>query len=153
MGETEAIAERLRAVWQGPCWHGPPVRVVLDGVRAAEAAARRLDGRHSIWEIVNHISAWRESAVRGVTSGFVSVAAKDNFIAPAEISEQAWKATLARFDASAAALLDLLSSLHSSDLDRMVQGETEPYSVRFLLDGVADHDLYHAGQIRLLRKG
>ncbi len=59
---------------------------------------------------------------------------------------------LDRLRESERVLLSCLGALKAADLDRVVQGESESYSIRFLLNGVPDHDLYHAGQISLLRR-
>ena len=59
MKESERIADPLRRAWEGEAWHGPPLKEILAGVTAAQAAARPAAAAHSIWEIVHHITRGR----------------------------------------------------------------------------------------------
>ena len=59
MKESERIAEQLRRAWEGEAWHGPPLKEILAGVTAQQAAARPVGGAHAIWEIVLHITRGR----------------------------------------------------------------------------------------------
>jgi hypothetical protein len=48
-GELDRIDDELRRAYDGDCWHGPPLREVLNGVTAATASARYPKLVHSIW--------------------------------------------------------------------------------------------------------
>ena len=60
MREAERIADQLKRAYEGEAWHGPSLMEVLEGVTPESAAARPVNGAHSIWEIVSHIHAGRE---------------------------------------------------------------------------------------------
>ncbi len=150
MREIEQIVERLKQAWTGPSWHGPALCKALEGVTAAQAAARPEGGVHSIWELVGHITAWRAAATRGLLERVVAVSDEENFPTPGDPGEEEWRRTLVRLETGGQQLLDCVARLSESDLDRIVHGASEDYSVRFLLNGVANHDLYHAGQIMLI---
>ena len=59
MTERERVLDMLARVHSGDPWHGPSVMASLDGIDAVRASAHPLAGTHSIWEIAQHVIAWR----------------------------------------------------------------------------------------------
>jgi uncharacterized damage-inducible protein DinB len=149
MHDLERIREQLERAWAGPAWHGPAVREVLDGVDAACAAKRPLEGRHSIWEIVLHMTTWVEAACVRTTGGRWDPEPDEDWPPIVDTSAPAWEKALSRLEGARRALLDLLTVLDEGRLDAPAGGCD--FSVGFMLHGVAQHDLYHAGQIALLK--
>lgn len=151
MTEVERIADQLQRAYEGKAWHGPAVREVLAGVTAAQAARRPVPTAHSIWEIVVHIGVW-ESFVRRRLEGEVitEVQPEEDWPPVTDISEAAWKHTLAQLEEGHMQLRKVIAALPDARLTDTVQGMG--YSVYYMLHGVVQHDLYHAGQIALLRK-
>jgi uncharacterized damage-inducible protein DinB len=152
MGTTEVqrILDQLKRAYDGEAWHGPSLREVLVDVTAEQAAARPLPNAHTIWELVLHITAWENAARNALAGEPLHVSEAENFPAIADTSEAAWRDALAALEAGHHALRDALARLTDADLDTVALGRT--YSVYFLLHGVVQHDLYHAGQIVLLKK-
>lgn len=151
-GEVERIADQLRRAYDGPAWHGPSVRELLHEVSAAQAAAHPLAGRHSVWELVGHIGAWKRVVGRRLTGEIV------NDLAPAEDwpdvsdpTEAAWERAKTALDDAQGRLLAAVQALPEGRLSERVPG-TES-TVYVMLHGLVQHDLYHAGQIALLRRG
>ena len=151
MAEVERIADQLSRAFEGKAWHGPSVREVLAGVTAEQAARQPLPDAHSIWEIVVHIGVW-EAFVRRRLEGEVitDVPPEQDWPPVADTSETAWKRTLEDLERGHQRLRKVISELPESRLSDTVQGMG--YSVYFMLHGVVQHDLYHAGQIALLKK-
>ncbi|MDX2041813.1 MAG: DinB family protein [Acidobacteriota bacterium] len=151
MTETYRINSQLKRANQGPAWHGPSLRELLDGVTAEQAAARPIAGAHSIWELVNHIIAWEQISKRRLEGDPVSdVPDEVNFPPVADASEQAWQKTLESLAASNQSLRDSIKQIDDAELKEMAAGQS--YSNYAMLHGVVQHDLYHAGQIALLKK-
>jgi len=151
MSEIEQIVDQLKRAYEGKAWHGPAVREVLAGVMAEQAARRPLPDAHSIWEITVHIAAW-EAFVRRRLEGEVitDVSPQEDWPPVTDTSEAAWKRTLTQLEEGQRRLRQAIAALPESRL-----GETVPgmgYSVYYMLHGVVQHDLYHAGQIALLKK-
>jgi hypothetical protein len=67
-GEIARIDDELRRAYDGDCWHGPPLRAVLNGVTAARAAAEHPKTVHSIWALVNHLAVWAEVVANRITA-------------------------------------------------------------------------------------
>jgi len=64
MTEIERISDQFRRAFDGNAWHGPSVMALLEGVTAAQAAARPIPSAHSIWQLVSHIAAWERACLR-----------------------------------------------------------------------------------------
>jgi len=151
MTETHRINSQLKRAYQGEAWHGPSVSELLAGVTAEQAAAKPIPDAHSIWELVNHIIAW-EQIVRRRLEGEVltEIPNEMNFPPITDTSEEAWQATLRALEASNRSLRDSVKQIDDAKLEEIVPG-TE-YTNYFMLHGTIQHDLYHAGQIALLKK-
>ncbi len=152
MKEAERIADQLRRSFDGEAWHGPAVLELLQGVTAAQAAARPLPGAHSIWELTLHIGVWEDVPRRRL------LGERKDDVPPAEdwppvtdTSGTAWQKTLDTLKQGHRKLLEVVSSLSDDRLAETVPGMG--YSVYGMLHGVVQHNLYHAGQIALLKKG
>ena len=59
-GELARLDDELRRAYDGDCWHGLPLREILEGVAAATAAARHPELVRPIWGLVNHLAVWGE---------------------------------------------------------------------------------------------
>lgn len=157
MTEMERIADELRRSHRGDAWHGPSLREALDGVTAAEATVRPVAGAHSIWEIVLHVTAWREEVRSRLERGWRAEPERGDWPAVADGSERAWQAALADLAAATEALVEALARFPEGRLDEVVGRERDPtagtgVSYAVTLHGVAQHDAYHAGQIVMLKK-
>lgn len=151
MTETHRINSQLKRAYHGEAWHGPSLRELLDGVTAEQAVARPIPNTHSIWELVNHIVAWEQIARRRLEGeAMIEVPDDVNFPPVTDASEAAWQAALQSLEASNRSLRESIKRIDDAKLEENVP-ETG-YSNYFLLHGVIQHDLYHAGQIALLKK-
>ena len=153
MTERARIADQLRRAFDGEAWHGDSVFEILEGVTAAQAASRPIAGAHTIWELVLHIAAWDGAALRRLGGVAVELSDAQNFPVITDASEAAWHAALARVRRVHEELVAAVAALPDSRLHDIVPGkEGEHYTFYYLLHGVAQHELYHAGQIALLKK-
>jgi len=151
MSETHRINSQLKRAYQGEAWHGPSLRELLEGVNAEQAAARPIPSAHGIWELVNHIIAWEQIAKQRLEGDPMKNPSDEmNFPPVTDTSETAWEATLQTLAASNQALRDAIKKIDDAKLDEAVSEAS--YSIYALLHGVIQHDLYHAGQIALLKK-
>ncbi len=124
---------------------------LLDGVTAERAAEHPVPGSHSIWEIVLHIGTWQSLATAALAGGPIPAwPFPEDWPPVPEPSEAAWRATIAQLENANAALVDTVSALSDARLNEITPGRD--YTFYFLLHGVAQHNLYHAGQIAVLKK-
>jgi uncharacterized damage-inducible protein DinB len=151
--EAARIADQLRRAFDGGAWHGDSLFEILAGVTAAQAGARPIQGTHSIWELVLHIAAWDDAVLRRFAGVAVELSDAENFPPVTDTSEVAWLAALARVRRAHHDLIAAVNEFPDSRLYEMVPGkEGAHYTFYYMLHGVVQHELYHAGQIALLKK-
>jgi len=151
--EATRIADQLRRAFDGDAWHGDSVLEILKGVTAAQAAARPLAQTHTIWELVLHITAWDGAVLRRLGGTAVELSDAENFPAVTGASETAWRYALTNLRRVHQELIEAVAILPDSRLEEIVPGkEDERHTFYYMLHGVVQHELYHAGQIALLKK-
>lgn len=137
-------------------WHGTTLRGSLRGVSAAEAAWRPAPDRHNIWELAVHAAYWKYSVLRrlrGGGRGSFPLEGSNWFarpIDPGDPDERTWKQDLALLGQMHRDLRAAVAGFRGEDLDRVPDGSAT--TVADLVTGVAFHDIYHAGQIQLLKR-
>jgi uncharacterized damage-inducible protein DinB len=151
MSEIRKIRSQIRRAFEGQAWHGPSVKELLADVTAEQAAAHPVAGAHSIWELALHIGAWEKIARLRIKGEEQNTPTDEQDWPPvSETSEQAWRATLEELERGNQALREAVEVLDPAQLDDIIP--VHNYSIYFLVHGVVQHSLYHAGQIALLKK-
>ena len=151
MNESERIADQLRRAFDGQAWHGQSVLELLKDVTAEEAVARPVSGRHNIWEIVLHNIVWNvmtSNAVKGEPMKNLTV--EEDWPVVKECGEDAWRRTLKNLEDVKAHLVSSISEFKDEHLNDTVPGRS--YSYYVLFHGLIQHNLYHAGQIAILKR-
>jgi uncharacterized damage-inducible protein DinB len=148
--ELERISDQLQRAYAGSAWHGPSVLEALEGVTAGVAARRPIPAAHSIWELTHHIGAWADIPRRRIAGEAFEITKELNFPPVFETTADAWQTSLNRLAESQRKLLDTVKMLDDSRLDQPVMKDGP--TIYVLLHGVAQHHIYHAGQIMLLKK-
>lgn len=153
---THTIGLLQRAV-KGDAWHGPSLEEALAGVDAPGAAAHPIDSVHSMWEIVLHVSGWTREVAKRLQGGEPTLPAGGDWPSPGEISEEAWLKARDELRWVHEELLSALTAFPVTRFSERVGSERSAplgTGVTFLemVDGILQHDAYHAGQISLLKK-
>ena len=134
-------------------WHGTNLRGSLRGVSAAEAGWRVAPGRHSIQEIVLHCAYWKYAARRrilGEKRGKFPLKGSNWFNRTGGTDQLAWREVVRLLDSEHAHLHQAVAGLRGRRPDGRLPGSS--VTLEHLLRGIAAHDLYHAGQIQLLKR-
>lgn len=146
--EVSRIADQLRRVCDGPAWLGPSLKQLLSGVDENLARRRSIEGAHTIWELVLHISAWMRIARERLSASETRDHTAEENWPPMTGS---WRDVLAALDRELDQLEQATFAFPSERLDDAVPA-SEPQTFYILLHGVVQHIAYHAGQIALLKK-
>ena len=148
MNQDQLILRLLDEAYEKRTWHGPNLRQAIRGVSAKQAAWRPGAGRHNIWEVTLHAAYWKYAVRRRIEGGKRgSFALKgSNFFPrpePGKLTEAAWRADRG-----------LLNREHRALCATVREALRSGRAFKFLRQiwGVCYHDVYHAGQIRLLRR-
>jgi len=151
MKEMQRIADQLDRAGQGNAWHGPSLGEILGDIETGEATMRPIPDAHSIWEIVLHIAVW-EGVVAGRFEGDPRepTTPEEDWPPIAMPGDGAWRQAVDALTASRARLRRALLAFDESRLGETVPGKDYPFYV--MAHGIVQHDLYHGGQIALLKR-
>jgi uncharacterized damage-inducible protein DinB len=153
MSEAARLADQIRRAFEGHAWHGDSIKELLAGVTAATAAARPIKNAHSIWELALHIAAWDEAVLRRIGGAAVELTNQQDFPPVKDTSPAAWRQTLSHLEQTHNQLIKAVAAFPDSRLQDQVPGKTEDYyNFYYMFSGIVQHELYHAGQIALLKK-
>lgn len=149
--EVERIQDQFRRAFDGEAWHGPAVLQLLEGITAQQAAAHPIPGAHSIWELTLHIAAWERACKRRLEGDPAQLSDREDWRPINDTSEAAWESTKQHLIDNHRELLNAIAKVDESRLNEPVI-KNSASSVYVTLHGGLQHDLYHAGQIAMLKK-
>jgi uncharacterized damage-inducible protein DinB len=153
MSETARLADQIRRAFDGQAWHGDSVVEILQGIDAAMAAAHPIKNAHSIWELVLHIAAWDGAVLTRTGGKAVQLRDEQNFPPVKDTSESAWRGAIEHAKRTHEDLVQAVAAFPDARLAEQVPGKSESYyNFFYLFSGIVQHELYHAGQIALLKK-
>jgi uncharacterized damage-inducible protein DinB len=153
MTETFRLADQIRRAFEGSAWHGDSVLELLADVNAKTASAKPIKDAHSIWEILLHIAAWDDAVSRRIAGTAVTLTDAQNFPAITDAGEAAWGQAIETTKKTHHELIRSVAAFPDSRLGEQVPGKTKSYyNFYYLFSGIVQHELYHAGQIALLKK-
>ena len=155
--EVARILDELQREHEGDPWHGSPLRTLLAGIIPEVAAARPIRNVHSVWEIVLHMTAWKNEVRRRLGGAPAREPEEGDWPDVPAPTAEAWKAALDRLEQAHADLTAAVAKLPESKLfeptnDPRNRETGSGVSHYVLLHGIVQHDVYHAGQIALVRK-
>jgi hypothetical protein len=147
MNESLRVVDQLHRAFFGGAWHGPSLKETLAGVTAEAAAARPISSAHTIWELACHIAAWIDEAAATVHGKAYESLKGDRYWPPVtDTAPAAWEKTLDALERSENSLEEAVRAFPP---EKLGDGDRSYY---YLLHGIAQHNLYHAGQMALLKK-
>jgi hypothetical protein len=150
MTNKQLLLDLLDEAYDRQSWHGPNLRGSIRGLAAAQVDWRPAPGRHSIRELILHAAYWKYAVRRRLNGDLEArfVLAGNNWI-KADPARN-WKLDLKLLAAEHKALRSAVERFPAARLNRplLKNGKSAAYLVR----GIAVHDLYHAGQIQLLKR-
>jgi uncharacterized damage-inducible protein DinB len=151
-GRSEAvrIADQLRRAFYGSAWHGPAVLELVKDIDATTAAAKPLDEVHSIWELLLHVEAWDRAGLIRLSGKKCQMKGNKNFPPVTTATDAAWRETVAQVKRTHDELVETVAGLPERRLGDQVPGKR--YDFYHMLYGIAQHELYHAGQMAILKK-
>jgi hypothetical protein len=141
---TNYLLTILDEAYDKRSWHGPNLRSAIRGITAEQAAWRPAPVAHNIWELTLHAAYWKYVVLRKIVGGKrggFALKGSNFFPRPVEATEAAWKKDIQILEETHQDLRRAVAALKSSVPERLLH----------MIRGAAAHDLYHAGQIRLIR--
>ena len=157
MSAIARLIEAIGRVYSGDPWHGPATREVLSGIKADEAAIHPVPAAHSIWEIVLHMTAWMGEVERRLEGGAPAQPRAGDWPAVPVVSEATWLAAQEALATAHESLLQAVAAFPEESLAQTVGGARDlplgtGVSYEEMLRGLIQHNVYHTGQIALLKR-
>ena len=147
MRPTERLLEQLNKAFGGEAWYGPALRDLLDGVTETHANARPVAGGHTILELVVHIRTWMDVVAHRIAATDAVLTTVEDW---SDLAGTSWAATIEELEHAQSRLVDAVARLSTERLDEKVRGKN--HKIYDEVVGVIEHNVYHAGQIALLRR-
>jgi uncharacterized damage-inducible protein DinB len=149
--ELERIDEQLRRSFEGEAWHGPAVLEALTGMSHEGAASHPIESAHSIWELALHLSGTYRLVLRRLAGDGRQLTKEEDWPPPPEATEEAWAETVERLRRLNQELRSAVRAFPPERLDDQLV-PSSPYTAYTQFIGITQHDLYHAGQIAILKR-
>jgi hypothetical protein len=151
MNELARLQNLMQQTYSGKCFYGDSITKVFSDIDPAQAVWIPSDGgNHSIWQIVLHMTGWLNIIRERLTSPvLVNLSDELNYPAPPLGTHDNWNATLDAFHAAHNGLSEAIGQFPEAKLESQVPGRAYTFDV--LLHGAIHHNLYHLGQIALIK--
>lgn len=149
----ESTVQQLHDVYSGAPWYGKPLKKILEEVNPAKAGICPAAGSHSIYQLAKHILSWRTyvlEMVKGHDDYRVDIDSDADWASASPVSEMEWKKLVEALATNQQDLVKVLEETPEGLLNKAVPGKA--YDFKHLIDGMMQHDIYHAGQIAATAK-
>lgn len=149
----ELLLEVLDQAFDQKGWHGTTLRGALRGMTPTEALWRPASGRHNIWELTVHAAYWKYAVRRRLTGDAAGSFPRkpSNWPAVPDVPDAAqWKQDIRLLESEHRMLREAVRTLPPAELEAL--SPKGVWTNAQEIHGIAAHDLYHTGQIQLIKK-
>ena len=146
------IISALRTVVEGEPWFGKPIMTLLREVDPTTVYKKPNDNSHSLIELLYHMLNWAEFTLKRIENeddDDVAIFERQDWRQIVS-AEHTWEKAVAQFKVTNDLIIEALQSKKDSFLNDKV--DYREYTFRFLLNGLIQHNIYHAGQIAYVKK-
>jgi uncharacterized damage-inducible protein DinB len=157
VNEIERIVDQLEREHAGEPWHGSPLSAILEGITWQQAAARPIAGAHGIWELVLHMTGWKNEVRRRLSGTEAGEPESGDWPPVSEANAAGWARALEDLQLAHRLLVSAVKDFPEANLyipTNDARNRELGMGVTYyeLLHGLVQHDVYHSGQIALLKK-
>jgi uncharacterized damage-inducible protein DinB len=150
MKETERLVKSFEDLYHGNPWLDVTIMGTLENLTGVQASNRVFANRNTIWEIVNHLIAWRLNVLQRIQGNSI-ITPENNYISEIrDSSEVAWKNTIEQLKESQRKWINFLRTFDENNFELIYPANGMTYYEH--IQGILQHDAYHLGQIKLLAK-
>ena len=145
--EIKDITNQLKHVYGGKPWYGRTILSCLEEL-VQEDLELKINDDHSIGQILIHMITWRRFVVNVLRNQIEKIelnSEKDWGSESGEVGE-----IRGAFETSQSDLLDLLNKAKDELLTQQVPDNG--FTVKIMLEGLVQHDVYHLGQVLLMKR-
>jgi uncharacterized damage-inducible protein DinB len=149
----DTLLDNIETGYARKAWHGPNLKGSIRGLSLEEVCWRPGPDRHNIWEIVVHTAYWKYAVRRrilGEKRGSFPHKGSNWFDRPGTQTHERWRDDVRLLDDMHQSMRDAIAGLNPGDLYKIPRGNT--MNILSIVMGIAAHDVYHAGQIQLIKR-
>ncbi len=150
MSESKRVSNLYQSIYNGNPWLEVTLADTLSNVTAEQAYKKANPNLNTIWEIVNHLIQWRRNILRRVQGETVVTPDHNYFVPVLDSSEAAWEQSLQSLAKSQELWSACLSDFNDADFEKIDQNNNHNFYED--IHGIIQHDVYHLGQIVILKK-
>jgi uncharacterized damage-inducible protein DinB len=151
ISEIERLEAQLHRSFEGGAWHGPSLLEALADVTHHAAATHPVAAAHSIWELVLHLMGTYQLVLRRLRGDSRPLTSDEDWPAVSEATASNWQDTIRSLRQMNWELRQAVLRFNPDQLDEPLVADP-PYTAHTQFIGITQHDLYHAGQIAILKK-
>ncbi len=148
------LLDLVDSAYDRKAWHGTTLRGSLRGLVPETALWKPYPKRHSVWELLLHAAYWKYTIrrrLRGDAPGSFARRPADWPAVARPGTKTQLKEDIALLHQEHALFRDAVQAVPAARLAKSVGGATG-MTYANCIQGVAAHDLYHTGQIQLLKR-
>ncbi|OXA93092.1 DinB family protein [Flavobacterium hercynium] len=150
MTESKRISNLYQSIYNGNPWLEVNLTDTLDEVTAAQAYTKVNPNLNTIWEIVNHLIQWRRNILKRLQGEVITTPDHNYFVPVLDSSEAAWEQSLQSLAKSQESWNDFFTDFNDEDLQKIYAANNHTFYEH--IQGIIQHDVYHLGQIVILKK-
>ena len=150
MSESKRISNLYQSIYNGNPWLEVTLADTLKQVSAEQAHKKINPNLNTIWEIVNHLIQWRKNILRRVQGETIITPDHNYFVPVIDPSELAWEQSLQTLAKSQESWNTFFEDFDDSDLAKVYPANNHTFYEH--IHGIIQHDVYHLGQIVILKK-
>ena len=148
----ESYIAQIKDLEGAETWLNETFDKKLKGINDKNAFIRPVKDLHSVAEIVSHLIEWRKSLLSIFKTGkrSVSMDSPENWKTNEELKKESWKDLLNKLKATQKDIISFLSTKDDKWLKLKKPGGKDIFE--YYIIGLIQHDVYHLGQIGIIRK-
>ena len=149
--QLQALIKRFETVYEGQPWYGSSMLSSLKKIAPELITRSLIPGKKNIAELVRHIVAWRLFLIEHLKGNHSYQIDLDTELDWPPVQGLGWEELLEELAESQQTIIELLGGQEDAILKKIMSHGKNEYSFRYLIEGVIQHDIYHLGQINLIR--
>ncbi|MFB3387892.1 DinB family protein [Flavobacterium sp. LAR06] len=150
MSESKRVSNLYQSIYNGNPWLEVTLADTLRNVTAEQAYKKANPNLNTIWEIVNHLIQWRRNILRRVQGEIVTTPDHNYFVPIIDPSEASWEQSLQSLEKSQELWTAFFNDFDDADFDKIDPNNNHNFYED--IHGIIQHDVYHLGQIVILKK-
>lgn len=150
--ELISLINNIENLYKGQPWYGSSFSEILDSIKSGNPNAT-FNRSNSLGQILEHMTQWKHFVIEKVNGNKnfkIEMNSIQDWNKGKKYSQEEFLELIQNFKTVSEELITTLKNKNNNFLKETVPGEK--YTFEFMLEGVIHHDIYHSGQLSILKK-